>query len=138
MAEFLILPAVYMGGLLGLYEIFLVHKDEAFRGSHWLKHGWHALLVTMFFVFIAMNVDFLYGIIPALASVPVVAVRVIIGILAAAKVHTAAAVLRSSALGPTLGETWIHSLVIGTLITVSPYIWPFLEPLFTNILGLPV
>ena len=138
MAEFLVLPAVYMGLVIGLYEMFLVHKDEVWRGSHWLKHGWHAVLVTMFFVFIAMNVDFIYGIIPALVSVPEIAIRIIIGIIAAAKVHAAAAVLRSSALGPTLGETWVHSLVVGALIAVSPYIWPFIEPLFTNFLGLPV
>lgn len=138
MAEFLILPAVYIGGLIGLYEMFLVHKDEAFRGSHWLKHGWHALLVTMFFVFLSMNVDFVYSIIPALKDVPIIAIRGLIAVIAAAKVHTAAAVLRSSALGPTLGETWIHSLVVGILIAVAPYIWPFIEPLFTNFLGLPV
>lgn len=138
MAEFIILPAVYMGGVIGLYEMFLVHKDEAFRGSHWLKHGWHALLVTMFFVFLSMNVDFVYSVIPVLVGVPEIAIRGIIAVIAAAKVHAAAAVLRGSALGPTLGETWVHSLVIGILIAVAPYIWPLLEPFFTNILGLPI
>ena len=138
MVEFILLPAIYIGALIGLYEIILVHKDEAFRGSHWLKHGWHAFLMTMFFVFLSMNVDFVYGLIPALVSVPVVAIRVLIGLIATAKVHGAAAVLRGSALGPTIGETWFHSLVIGILITIAPYVWPFIEPLFTNVLGLPV
>lgn len=137
MAELILLPAVYIGILIGLYEIILVHKDEAFRGSHWLKHGWHAFLMTIFFVFLSMNVDFVYGLIPALVSVPIVAIRVLVGLIATAKVHGAAAVLRSSALGPTIGETWFHSLVIGILITISPYVWPWLVPLATQ-LGLPI
>ena len=142
MAEFILLPAVYMGLVIGLYEMFLVHKDEAFKGSHWLKHGWHALLVTMFFVFLAMNVDFIFTMIPALAGIPVIsneiAIRVLIGLIAAAKVHGAAAVIKSSGLGPSIGETWFHSLVIGTLITISPYIWPWLEPFVVSTLGFPV
>lgn len=137
MAEFILLPAIYLGILIGFYEIILVHKDEAFRGSHWLKHGWHAFLMTIFFVFLSMNVDFVYRLIPALVSVPMIAIRVLVGLIATAKVHGAAAVLRGSALGPTIGETWFHSLVIGTLITISPYVWPFLEPLAIQI-GLPL
>jgi hypothetical protein len=142
MAEFVFLPAVYMGLIIGLYEMFLVHKDESFRGSHWLKHAWHAFLVTMFFIFLSMNVDFVFTIIPGLAGVPVlsniIVIRVMIALISAVKVHTAAAVIRSSGLGPTIGETWFHSLLIGGLIAVSPYIWPFLEGFVGGTLGLPL
>ena len=142
MAEFVFLPAIYMGLIIGLYEIFLVHKDEAFKGSHWLRHGWHAFLVTMFFIFIAMNVDFLFAMFSGLQDIPIVSneiiIRISIGLIAAVKVHSAAAVIRSSGLGPTIGETWFHSFLVGGLITTSPYIWPFLEPFVVGTLGLPV
>ncbi|MDP4012679.1 MAG: hypothetical protein Q8R00_03695 [Candidatus Nanoarchaeia archaeon] len=142
MAEFIFLPAVYIGLVIGLYEMFLVHKDEAFRGSHWLKHGWHALLVTMFFVFLAMNVDFIYSVIPGLETIPILSniliIRIAIGLLAMVKVHAAAAVIKSSGLGPSIGETWAHSFVIAILITTSPYIWPFLEPFVAGTLKLPI
>jgi len=85
MADVLILPAIYMGLVLGLYEFFAIHKDLAFRGSHFLKHFWHSLLVTMLFIFVLMNMNFVFESIPALSTIPFlgneIVVRVIIGLI---------------------------------------------------------
>jgi len=47
-------PIIALGIILGLYELILIHRDENFRGSHWLGHGLHSvvfMIIALFFVF---------------------------------------------------------------------------------------
>ena len=37
-------PAIVSGAFIGLYELILIHRDESFRGSHWLGHGLHTFI----------------------------------------------------------------------------------------------
>lgn len=133
MVEVLILPAVYMGLVLGLYEFFAIHKDLAFRGSHFLKHFWHSLLVTMFFIFILMNIEFVFEFFPGLAEIPYlgnhIVLRVIVGLITLIKVHGAGVVARGAGGMGSIGETWAHALIITGLIQASPFVWPFLQRL---------
>ena len=133
MAEVLILPAVYMGLVIGLYEFFAIHKDLAFRGSHFLKHFWHSLLVTMFFIFILMNTSLVFEYIPSLANIPFVgneiAIRIIVGLITVLKVHGAGVVARGAGGMGSIGETWTHALIITLLIQATPFAWPYLENL---------
>ena len=50
----LILPAIGMGIVIGIIEMFFLHGDEAFSGSHWLKHGlthiFPVLIISLIFV----------------------------------------------------------------------------------------
>ena len=40
-------PVITLGIILGLYELILIHRDENFRGSHWLGHGIHAVIIKI-------------------------------------------------------------------------------------------
>lgn len=132
MAELLILPAVIMGGIIGIIELVFVHSDE--RGLGWLGHGLHAIPLTMLFVFASMNISYVFG----LLNLPItennwvnLGVRVAVGLIAMLKVAGAAAVVGR------VGERWYHILIIGALIVGAPYAWlligPMIEPLLPNL-----
>ena len=61
MAELIILPAIILGAIIGLYELILIHKDENFQGSHWFTHGLHAAIWAIAATFAVINVEFAYS-----------------------------------------------------------------------------
>ncbi len=118
-----LLAALFMGAIIGLVELFFVHADE--RGLGWLSHGLHALPVAMIFTFIAMHIHMVYPYIGL--KNPSIWVdgglRVVLGLIAAIKVKSAAAVIQGHS---NVGEKLGHALIIGALIAASPYIYAFL------------
>ncbi|MFT4249757.1 MAG: hypothetical protein ACMXYD_00105 [Candidatus Woesearchaeota archaeon] len=132
MAEFFIVPALVMGVVIGLVELFFVHMDE--KGLGWLSHGLHALPTAFIFTFIAMNLPFaasLVGLTLGSNLGIIIALQVVIGLVAAFKVKAAAAIVTGR---NAVGEKLSHALIVGALIAASPYIWPFLEPFIPTFL----
>ena len=128
MAELLIWPAVIMGAVIGIVELVFVHSDE--RGLGWLGHGLHAIHLTMLFVFVSMNISYVFGLLNLAVTETLwvdLGVRVAVGLIAMLKVAGAAAVVGR------VGERWYHILIIGALIVGAPYAWelvgPAVEPL---------
>ena len=128
MAELLIWPAVVMGAVIGIIELVFVHSDE--RGLGWLGHGLHAIPFTMLFVFVSMNISYVFGLLNLAVTETLwvdLGVRVAVGLIAMLKVAGAAAVVGR------VGERWYHILIIGALIVGAPYAWelvgPAVEPL---------
>jgi len=126
-ASFVFFPALIMGIVIGLVELFFVHADE--KGMGWLKHGSHAVVAAMVLVFISMNI----GPVSAMAGYPLeesfwlnLGVRVLLGIIATVKVKSAAAIAGKAS---SFGEKFSHALIVGILIAVAPYAWPFVQPL---------
>ena len=103
-APLIIVPALFLGGIIGIIELFFVHADE--RGMGWLGHGLHALPATMFFTFISMNVSYALSLVGQSVSVNwqiELAVRVVIAIIAMLKISAAAAIVGR------VGEKFGHS-----------------------------
>src|SRR3989344_3177289 len=98
MAELIIVPAIVIGAIIGLYELILIHKDENFRGSHWLGHGIHAAFFAILFTFASMNIDYVIELLPFFGGWSLgfvssaLLIRLIIGILAILKIQAASAV----------------------------------------------
>ena len=130
LTDFVILPALLMGVLLSLIEIYFVAKDEA--GMHWFKHAMHALPAMFIFTFIAMNMGWALGLIGLDGSLLItVAAQVAIGVVAMIKVKAAASITGRGG----VGESNIHVFIIGLLIAASPYIWGLgLEPFIGDLL----
>jgi hypothetical protein len=139
MADLLIIPPLILGTIIGLYELILIHRDENFRGSHWLGHGLHAALFAIGATFVTMNAAFVYDQLGFLQGIPfiknVIVFQIAIGLIAMLKVHASSAVVKST-VGSTKGmkETWAHSFIVAGLVVAAPYIWPLIEPLFSKIL----
>ena len=132
MAEFILLPAILMGIIISLVEIFFVHADEGAMGMTWITHALHAVPFTLLFVFISMNVSFVLGLVgftPEGFSWIELAVRIVVTIVAMIKIAGAAAIAKGAR---GVGEKLPHTLIIGALIFGAPYAW---EMFLVNIIG---
>ncbi len=133
MAELVLLPALYLGLIIGLYEAILLHRDVSVP-SHRFGHMIHALIFAVVAVFASMNVDFVLAAIPALQTIPLInnpiIFRIAIALITLIKIHTVSAVAPGMSGGASVGlkEKWSHSLIIGILIVAAPYLWNLLEP----------
>ena len=133
------IPALVLTPILGLYELFLIHHDENFRGSHWLGHGLSTFSTILVGLLIIFNVPYFLEL-TNLASTSSIfgnawIVRALIGLIIMIRIHAQSAVVKST-VGSSKGlkETWIHSLIIVALIVAAPLYWPLVEPLVKNII----
>ena len=139
--ELILIPVLTIGVVLGLYELLLVHRDENFRGSHWLGHGLHAVVAMIIALFIVMNTEYFLNATGLINSgIPlinnVLAVQIAVGIILNIKMHAASAVIRSGGLAARgMAEHWTHTTIISVLVIISPYVWPFLAPMVPSYLG---
>ena len=116
-------PALIVGVVIGLVEVFFVHADEA--GMGWFMHAMHALPFTMFFVFASMNISFVLGLLNLGITENIwvdLGIRIVVGIIAMIKIAGAAAIVGR------IGEKWYHTIIIGVLIILAPYAWALAGP----------
>ncbi|MBN1503347.1 hypothetical protein JW930_07445 [Candidatus Woesearchaeota archaeon] len=121
---FVLIPALIMGGIIGLVELVFVHADE--RGMGWFVHGLHALPVTMLFVFVSMNVGWALNFLHIGIAENIwvdLGVRFVIALIAMLKIAGAAAI------AGRVGEKIIHTLIIGVLVFAAPYVWMLIGPI---------
>lgn len=135
LAEFIIGPAIALGLIIGAYEALVIHRDVKVP-THRFSHMIHALILSIAFVFAAMNTEWVLNMIPALQAIPVLGTvlgaRIAIGLIAAIKIHGVSQAVKGAGGGPGLGETWFHSVLVGALITAAPYAYPVLEPMIPS------
>ena len=138
MVELLLLPAVYLGVIIGLYEIFVFQRDVQVP-VHKFNHAVQAFIVTIILTFISMNIDWVLATFSVLKTIPYIQnaliLRIIIGLIAVIKIHAISAAVSGKA-GSSIGmkEKWSHSLIIGILIIGAPYAWPFISPFIAKYL----
>lgn len=114
--EFSLMPVLVLGIVLGFIELVFVHKDEA--GMGWLKHGLHAIPTMIIFLFISMNIGWVLGFFGMAENLWLdIGIRVVVGIIAMAKISAAAAVAGK------VGEKLTHTIIIGVLVMAAPFIW---------------
>ena len=139
-----IIPVILLGVILGLYELILIHRDESFRGSHWLGHGLHSIGTMMIALFATMNTEYFLQITGLINSgIPlinnVLAVQIAVGIILNIKIHATSAVIKgrafSGGLSGGMAEHWTHTTIISALVIAAPYIWPFVAPMIPSYLG---
>src|SRR3989344_4087324 len=91
-------PVIGLGIILGLYELILIHRDENFRGSHWLGHGLHAVVFMWVALFAVFNTDYFMQITVLInTGWPLIsnpwAIRIAIGLILNIKMHATSAVI---------------------------------------------
>lgn len=144
MADLILIPVIVLGVVLGLYELILIHRDENFRGSHWLGHGLHAIGTMMIALFATMNTQYFLEItglinsgIPFISNV--LLVQIVIGLILNIKIHATSAIIKgrlfAGGVGGSMAEHWTHTTIVSALVVLAPYIWPFLAPFVPIYLG---
>ncbi|MAG46971.1 hypothetical protein CL617_00055 [archaeon] len=139
MAEFVVIPALIIGAIIGLYELILIHRDENFSRSHWFTHGIHAAIFAIAATFATMNTEFVYQTFSFLQGIKFIdnpwVFKIGVGFITMIKVHAASAVVKGT-IGSTKGmkETWAHSFVVSALVVLAPTIWPLIAPIFSKYL----
>ena len=130
-AAIALMPVLVIGIILAVLEIIFVHQDEG--GMHPLAHALHAVPVMFIFIFISMNISYVLGLIGMTDNQWVdIGVRVVVGILAMIKIAAAAAV------AGRVGEKLPHTIAIGVLVMVSPYLWELALCQIPFIVSLPL
>ena len=134
MAGIVLLPALVIGALIGLYESILLHRDVTVP-THRFGHTLHAFVFAIIAVFITMNTAFVYHTFSFLHSVPIlqhaIVFQVAIGLITVIKIHGTSFAVRSRFGMASVGmaETWTHSFMVGALVVAAPYVWPLLQPM---------
>ena len=133
-----IFPVLYLGIIIGLYELFVIHSDVGgYRGSRWIGHGLQSILFVVIALFITMNAAWAYSYFSFLNDIAIIkypiALQIVVGMLLMIKIHLVSAVVKGG-YGYGMRMTWIHGLIIGALIVIAPYIWPFIEPAAKGVL----
>ena len=132
-ATVVLIPAIFIGGLIGIVELFFVHADE--MGMGWLGHGLHAIPATVIFTFISMNIGYVLALVGnsnlvgSSGEIPIQVVwgvRIFIAIFAMLKISAAAAIVGR------VGEKFPHTLMIGALVLAAPFFWDAASVPLTN------
>jgi hypothetical protein len=137
MAEIVILPALLIGLIIGIYEAILLHRDVTVP-THRFGHMIHALIYAVIAVFFTMNAAFIYSTFNFLHAIPLIKYPIVfqiaVGVITMVKIHGASAAIRGSVGGVSVGmkETWFHSALVGALVVAAPYVWPFVAPLMPS------
>ena len=142
--ELLFAPVLGIGTILGLYELILIHRDENFRGSHWIGHGLHAVFFMWIALFAIFNTDYFLQI-TGLATADLGffsfvlnpwVMRGLIGFILNIKIHTTSAAIRGGGLAARgLAEHWTHTILISVLAVTAPLYWPLLQGVLPSWLG---
>lgn len=133
MAEFMLMPPIILGLIIGIYEIILLHRDVTVP-THRFGHGIHAVVFAVIATFATMNTTWVFETFTFLQGFtwlkPIV-FQVLVGIIAMIKIHGVSAAIKTTVGGVSVGlkETWAHSFIIGALIVAAPYVWPLIEPI---------
>lgn len=137
------MPALALGIILGLYELILIHRDENFRGSHWIGHGTHAVIFMIVALFFVFNTDYFLQV-TGLGEKgwPVIsnpwAVRIIIGLILNIKMHAVSAVIKGGLRGSMTGgmaEHWTHTTIVSALVVLAPLYWPLIAQFLPEWVG---
>ncbi|MDO8661170.1 MAG: hypothetical protein Q7K43_04730 [Candidatus Woesearchaeota archaeon] len=133
-ASIVLIPSLLLGLVIGIYEAILVHRDVTVP-LHRFAHTIHAVFFAVIATFASMNVPFVLGLLssidlPSWLLSPLV-FRIAIGLIAVIKIHGVSAAIQGSVGISSVGlaEKWTHSLLIGALIVLAPYVYPFIAPL---------
>jgi hypothetical protein len=126
-------PVLFYGIILGLYELFLIHADENFSGSHWFGHGFQAVGFMIVAIFFVMNVEYAMKItgfstlgIPIWLKNPLT-FQILIGIILNIKIHSVSAVIHTQGVAARgLAEHWSHTLLVSALVVIVPYAHQFI------------
>ena len=138
-AQIQFLGPLVMGILIGLYELILIHRDESFRGSHWLGHGVHSVVIMIIALFAVMNTEYFLEITGLIASgIPLISnalvVRIAVGLVLAIKMWGVSAVIKGGGGVKGMHEGFTHILIVVVLVVAAPYYWPLLKPVLEPVL----
>lgn len=137
-AQFYFVAPAVVGVIISLIEMFFVMQDEG--GMHPLAHGLHAVPTCMLFTYISMNAPFFGSYLAvnlgwsffASTTVSMVVIPIVIGLVAAIKVKSAAAIVGGHG---SIGEKLPHALIIGALIAAAPFVWPLVAGVVPDFLN---
>ncbi len=137
MAEFVVMPPILLGLVIGIYEIILIHRDVTVP-MHRFGHSIHALVYAVIACFVTMNAPWVLQNFTFLQAIPfmsAITLQVIVGIITMIKIHGVSAAIRTTGMGGIsvgMKETWFHSAIVAALVIAAPYVWPFIAPMLPS------
>jgi hypothetical protein len=137
MADFILVPALISGAVIGIYEAISLIKDVDVPYKRF-THASQALIFALLATFASFNVEFVLALIPAIKTIPLVSnpivFRILIGVITAVRVHGMSRATKSGSGVTGLSETWFHTFFVGGLCAGAPYLYPLLAPVLPKYL----
>ncbi len=130
---------VVLGIILGLYELIAIHGDLNFRGSHWIGHGFHSVILMMVALFAVFNWPLFLDVTTlATRNIPFIGNiwigRIVIGLILNFKMHAVSKAVHGQLAARGMAEHWTHTFLISGLVVASPLYWPFIESMLPGCL----
>ena len=126
-----LIPTAVMGALAAATNLVFMVMDETGSGKNVIGHGMSAFLFVFLFTFFSMNIATIPQLLPNLQGTffaNEIAMRIIILLIATIYVHAHSSLFKG-ARGAGTKETWTHSLVVGGVVALAPYLWMIVGPL---------
>jgi len=124
-----IVPALIVGVLAGLVDLLFMIKDESGSAKSVFGHGFAAFIPILIFSFFSMNLDILTGLtqVQGLFLANDIIMRVVLAIILAFVIYSKSRVFKG-ARGTGTHESFLHTILVASIVAGGPWIYPFLLP----------
>jgi len=136
MAELIIVPALVVGVIAGIVDLFFMIKDESGAAGTVISHGLGAFIPIIVFSFFSFNIGFLTGLQQIQGSILAneILMRVALILLLAVIVYSKSRVFKG-ARGVGTHESFLHCVLVAAIAGAGPYFYPLIQPLLTWLPG---
>ena len=133
MTNFIWLPIIPMTIILGLIQLFFIHKDVSVRFGHWFVHGFHIIFLMPIFLFVVFNVEAAFNLVGLSTTAwysNVIFVRAVVALVFGIKGSLLSKAMKGAG-GSTPGmhESFLHTLLMMALVFAAPWVWPMVQPM---------
>ncbi|MBI5871641.1 hypothetical protein HZB88_00985 [archaeon] len=121
-AELVILPAIIIGVIAGIIDLFFMLKDEVGSGGQIIGHGLGAFIPLLLFSFVSMNISYAQAKVPAIAGWNEWAVRGAVVLILAIVTYAKSSTFKG-ARGIGTHESFLHCLLVALIVGAGPWVW---------------
>ena len=126
----IIMPAIVIGVIAGVVDLFFMIKDETGQASTIIGHGIGAFIPLIILSAVSMHLEWLMNMNWAVGTILAneIVMRIAFVLVTAGIIMGKSRAFKG-ARGTGMHESFIHTLIIGIIIGAAPYLWMLIGPM---------